>query len=155
MRDLGTAYLLCLAQFFGFAGLHRYYLGKPVTGTLWLFTWGLFGIGLLYDLITLPAQVEAINRRLLASGYRPYGYLPASQVYIQQGSPQGYAGQPGQPYQPGGYPQYGQGPQYGQAPPQYGQAPPQYGQAPPQYGQAQYGAPQYGQAPPSPQQPAP
>jgi TM2 domain-containing membrane protein YozV len=30
---------------FGFTGSHRFYYGKPVTGTIWFFTLGLLGIG--------------------------------------------------------------------------------------------------------------
>jgi TM2 domain-containing membrane protein YozV len=57
--------LLCALGFFGFAGLHRFYLGKWVTGLLWLATGGLFLIGTLYDLLTLPGQVDTANRRAL------------------------------------------------------------------------------------------
>ncbi len=65
MRDVTTAYLLCALGFLGFSGLHRFYLGKPVTGILWLVTGGLFLIGTIYDLITLPTQVDEANRRML------------------------------------------------------------------------------------------
>ncbi|TNF34128.1 MAG: TM2 domain-containing protein [Gammaproteobacteria bacterium] len=44
---------------FGFTGSHRFYFGKPVTGTLWFFTLGLLGIGWLIDLFLIPAM----NRR--------------------------------------------------------------------------------------------
>jgi hypothetical protein len=57
----GIAYGLWAGWLFGFAGLHRLYLGKYGTGFLWLFTWGLAGIGQLYDLITLRRQVEEAN----------------------------------------------------------------------------------------------
>lgn len=29
---------------FGFLGAHRFYYGKPITGTLWFFTLGLLGL---------------------------------------------------------------------------------------------------------------
>ena len=61
MREVGTAYLLTLLGFFGLAGLQRFYLGKPITGLLWLGTGGLFFLGTLYDLLTLPAQVSDFN----------------------------------------------------------------------------------------------
>lgn len=76
MREVGTAYLLTALSVFGIAGLQRFYLGKPGTGLLWLFTWGLFGFGTLYDLITMPAQVSDFNRRALPPPPNPYGYYP-------------------------------------------------------------------------------
>ncbi|UCF20243.1 MAG: TM2 domain-containing protein [Gemmatimonadota bacterium] len=57
----GIAYGLWAGWLFGFAGLHRLYLGKYGTGFLWLFTWGCLGIGQLYDLITMRRQVEEAN----------------------------------------------------------------------------------------------
>ena len=41
---------------FGFTGAHRFYYGKPVTGTIWFFTLGLLGIGWLIDLFLIPAM---------------------------------------------------------------------------------------------------
>ena len=64
-REIGTSYLLCLLGLLGVAGIHRFYLSKPFTGLLWFFTGGLFGVGTLYDLITLPGQVDRANRRAL------------------------------------------------------------------------------------------
>ena len=42
-----------LAWFLGFLGIHRSYVGKVGTGMLWLFTFGLFGIGVLVDFIMI------------------------------------------------------------------------------------------------------
>jgi TM2 domain-containing membrane protein YozV len=50
-----------LLTFFGFFGLHRFYLGKWLTGLLYLATGGLFLIGYLYDYWTLNAQVSDAN----------------------------------------------------------------------------------------------
>jgi len=50
-----------LLVFLGFFGVHRFYLGKWITGLLWFFTGGFFVIGYLYDLWTLNKQVSAKN----------------------------------------------------------------------------------------------
>ncbi len=51
-----------LLVYFGYLGLHRFYMGKWFTGLFYLFTFGLFGIGLLYDYWTLNEQVDELNR---------------------------------------------------------------------------------------------
>lgn len=48
---------------FGFTGAHRFYYGKPLTGTLWFFTFGLFGIGWLIDLFLIPAMDRQADLR--------------------------------------------------------------------------------------------
>jgi TM2 domain-containing membrane protein YozV len=63
-KDLGLAYLLWALTFVLVAGIQHFYLGKPIKGVIWLLTWGLFGIGTLVDLFTLPRQVIAINERM-------------------------------------------------------------------------------------------
>ena len=52
-----------LLWIFGFLGSHRFYYGKPVTGTIWFFTLGLLFIGWIIDLFLIPGMVEAANRR--------------------------------------------------------------------------------------------
>ena len=47
--------------FLGIFGIHRFYLGKWVTGLIWLFTCGLFLFGVLYDLWTLNEQIDDVN----------------------------------------------------------------------------------------------
>jgi len=58
MRSLKTSYLLMVPVFFGIAGLHRFYLNKIGTGILWLCTFGLFGIGSIYDAATMARQLR-------------------------------------------------------------------------------------------------
>ncbi len=51
-----------LLTFLGIFGAHRFYLGKWVTGLIWLFTGGLFLLGYLYDFWTLNEQLDEANR---------------------------------------------------------------------------------------------
>ena len=51
-----------LQTYLGLLGLHRMYLGRWATGFLWLFTGGLFGLGYMYDYLTLNEQVSLANR---------------------------------------------------------------------------------------------
>lgn len=51
-----------LLTFTGIFGLHRLYMGKWVTGLIYLITFGLFFIGFIYDLWTLNEQISDINR---------------------------------------------------------------------------------------------
>lgn len=46
-----VAFFLCL--FFGYFGVHRFYVHKTGTGILWLFTFGFGGIGWLVDLVMI------------------------------------------------------------------------------------------------------
>ncbi|HWO87668.1 MAG TPA: TM2 domain-containing protein [Gemmatimonadales bacterium] len=66
MKDKSIAYILWAACFMGICGLQRLYLGKIGTGLLYLFTFGLLGIGQLVDLFTIPAMVREANDRILA-----------------------------------------------------------------------------------------
>jgi TM2 domain-containing membrane protein YozV len=50
-----------LLTFLGWAGIHRFYMGKWGTGLIYLFTLGLFGFGVLYDFLTLNTQISERN----------------------------------------------------------------------------------------------
>jgi TM2 domain-containing membrane protein YozV len=41
---------------FGFTGSHRFYYGRPVTGTIWFFTLGLLFIGWIIDFFLIPSM---------------------------------------------------------------------------------------------------
>ncbi len=64
MNNIGISYLLWCGWFFGFAGLHRLYNKKFVTGFLWFFTWGFFGLGQLVDLFLIPSIVDEHNLKM-------------------------------------------------------------------------------------------
>ena len=61
-KSLPVAYILWF--FFGFLGVHKFYLDKIVIGVLYIFTGGLFFIGWFVDLFTLPSQVELYNLKI-------------------------------------------------------------------------------------------
>ena len=48
---------------FGFLGAHRFYFGRPVSGTIYLFTLGLLGIGWIIDLFLMPSLERSADRR--------------------------------------------------------------------------------------------
>ncbi len=48
-----VALILCILGFFGFAGIHRMYVGKVGSGVLHFFTYGLCVIGTIIDLISI------------------------------------------------------------------------------------------------------
>jgi len=56
-------YLLWL---FGFTGAHRFYYGRPVSGTIYFFTLGLFLIGWLVDLFLIPGMDRDADLRFTA-----------------------------------------------------------------------------------------
>jgi TM2 domain-containing membrane protein YozV len=47
---------------FGFLGAHRFYYGKPVSGTIYFFTLGLLGIGWIIDLFLIPSMDREADR---------------------------------------------------------------------------------------------
>jgi len=59
-HNLGIGYLLWI---FGFMGAHRFYYGRPVSGTIWFFTLGLLGIGWLIDLVLMPSLDRSAELR--------------------------------------------------------------------------------------------
>ncbi len=58
--DYNVAWILL--TFLGLFGIHRMYMGKWLTGILYLATFGLFGIGYIYDYWTLNEQLSQLNR---------------------------------------------------------------------------------------------
>ncbi|MCB1234096.1 MAG: TM2 domain-containing protein [Verrucomicrobiae bacterium] len=55
-----------LLWIFGFTGAHRFYYGKPVSGTIWFLTGGLLGVGWLIDLFLIPGMDRKADRKYTA-----------------------------------------------------------------------------------------
>jgi len=51
-HSLMVGYVLWI---FGFLGAHRFYFGRPISGTIYFFTLGLLGLGWIIDLFLMPS----------------------------------------------------------------------------------------------------
>ncbi|MCH2172987.1 NINE protein [Myxococcota bacterium] len=65
-RDTHLKSIGYLLWIFGFLGCHRFYFGRPISGTIWFFTFGLLGVGWLIDLFLIPSMDREADLR-----YRP------------------------------------------------------------------------------------
>lgn len=65
-HSLLVGYLLWI---FGFTGAHRFYFGKPVSGTIYFFTFGLFLVGWFIDLFLIPSLREGAKQRYNSGEY--------------------------------------------------------------------------------------
>jgi TM2 domain-containing membrane protein YozV len=65
-QDTHSKVIGYLLWIFGFTGAHRFYYGKPVSGTIWFFTGGLLLIGWIVDLLLIPSMNRAADRRYAA-----------------------------------------------------------------------------------------
>ena len=62
-HSVAVGYILWI---FGFMGAHRFYFGRPVSGTLYFFTLGLLFVGWIIDLFLVPGMADDADDR-----YRP------------------------------------------------------------------------------------
>lgn len=51
LKSKWVSFFLCL--FLGYLGIHKFYEGRILLGIVYLFTGGIFGVGVLVDLIIL------------------------------------------------------------------------------------------------------
>ncbi len=63
LHDTHSKVIGYLLWIFGFTGSHRFYYGKPITGTIWFCTLGLLGIGWLIDLFLIPSMDREADLR--------------------------------------------------------------------------------------------
>jgi TM2 domain-containing membrane protein YozV len=78
---------------FGFMGAHRFYYGRPVSGTIYFFTFGILGIGWLIDLFLIPSMDRDADLKFVA-GPKDYtvawvlltflGILGAHRFYMEK-----------------------------------------------------------------------
>jgi TM2 domain-containing membrane protein YozV len=59
-HSMAVGYVLWI---FGFMGAHRFYYGRPVSGTVYFFTLGLLFIGWIVDLFLIPSMDASADRR--------------------------------------------------------------------------------------------
>jgi TM2 domain-containing membrane protein YozV len=67
-HNISMGYILWI---FGFFGVHRFYYGKPISGTIWFLTLGLCGFGWLIDLFLIPGMDREASIRF-APGAKDY-----------------------------------------------------------------------------------
>ncbi len=84
VKSVAVTYLLWILGGFGVLGLHRFYLGRWVTGLIWLLTGGLFFIGALVDLFLIPGQVQVEN---LSQQLLRQAMAPASGAWVPPAEP--------------------------------------------------------------------
>jgi TM2 domain-containing membrane protein YozV len=65
-QDTHSKVIGYLLWIFGFTGSHRFYYGKPISGTIWFFTGGLLLIGWIVDLFLIPSMNRQAERRFVA-----------------------------------------------------------------------------------------
>lgn len=79
--------------FFGFTGAHRFYYGKPITGTIWFCTFGLLGLGWLVDFFLIPTmdreadlrfKTGIINYNISWILLAYFGYLGIHRFYMRK-----------------------------------------------------------------------
>ena len=62
-QDTHSVLLGYLLWIFGFIGAHRFYYGRPVSGTIWFFTLGLLFVGWIIDLFLIPGMNDDASYR--------------------------------------------------------------------------------------------
>ncbi|NJK47814.1 TM2 domain-containing protein [Candidatus Gracilibacteria bacterium] len=81
--NLWLAYALWGLGLFGINGIHRFYLGRPVTGAVWLFSYGCLFMGQLLDFFLIPGMIKGDTSEFWRS-LRNNQSLPTDAIAILQ-----------------------------------------------------------------------
>lgn len=68
-NDTHNKYVAYVLWLFGFMGAHRFYLGRPISGTIYFFTLGLFLVGWVVDLFLIPGMERDADRRFIEGSH--------------------------------------------------------------------------------------
>lgn len=61
--DTHSKFVGYILWIFGFMGAHRFYYGRPVSGTIYFFTLGLLLVGWIVDLFLIPGMDRTADNR--------------------------------------------------------------------------------------------
>jgi TM2 domain-containing membrane protein YozV len=78
---------------FGFTGSHRFYFGKPISGTVYFFTLGLLGIGWLVDIFLISSMDRQAENSIPSGKNQLYGCMTAAYLSGSFGNPPHVYGQ--------------------------------------------------------------
>ncbi len=54
---------------FGFTGSHRFYYGRPISGTIYFLTFGVFLVGWIVDLFLIPSMAHSAENHYSRGRY--------------------------------------------------------------------------------------
>lgn len=93
--DTHSKFIGYILWIFGFLGSHRFNYGRPVSGTVYFFTFGVFFIGWIIDLFLIPGMDREANWRFVAGAkdynvtsiYTFLGVYGVHRFYMGKGFP--------------------------------------------------------------------
>lgn len=92
MKNKGLAYILWFLCAFSIFGAQRFYCKRYISGFIYLFTFGLFGLGQFIDLLLIPNMVDEENLKYQALyGYQNVNISGNPQVTIDVDSRESHA----------------------------------------------------------------
>lgn len=68
-KDTHSTFLGYILWVFGFMGAHRFYYGRPITGTIWFLTFGCFLIGWIVDFFLIPSMDREADLKFIDGNY--------------------------------------------------------------------------------------